>query len=971
MNPSNLKKLSVAVVVALLSVAAACLPALAADKKTGGPGPLRIESVQVATKAGPLSLRVRATVHSHLELWANGRRVRHPFQQEGKRSQEIDLRAGDGLRAGPNRLRLRATRHGEVFAAQRTVNVPQRALLVDAGDDVGATVRVHAELGSEPRVGGAMEPVAYRWRIVDRSEGAKAVLLRSDQAQPLLRPQSPGTFELQVEADPGGPEAPVFDSVTVAASPDDPPIGAALNTIDSGGIAIAGSTYGTSGNDLSYVVLERTTRNVVENGSAGRDGTGLKTLNDLAAKYGSGGNYMKYLMIVSGRQGIPQDQADAAAQLFKALGSPRLREESFVALRVGLPFSIVGIPGAPMDAATIRIPGGYSDPVPGAIVGYLQKNQGLSADGTPLYDYTSTERPTFDTRAPGGSDTSNTIKVGDASFSGSLPSGATAGFQIVVLESLTLRPLKNEVVKTNGGGNDRTIQGEAATAIRRVLENAPGGPTVIVQTIGKPKAAGPEWAGVVKELTRLGANPQYVNALYGNDGYALVSRLESELPPAESSSAFDAGSYPAPSNPPARLVGVLSRTRNSTFEPSVFSTPSEKSPEGGVNLDLIKIAYQPQQGWPQLAPSAPAGEAAAAQKFICEALNFCQKADSCSELRDCYWKKYGSDWDLKHSVLVGLGFQKDRGFSEPTFTAVKQQLLSEIAAVANVQSYLRRLQEPFDQSATRAYVDLQSISQKIWDSLQKPPADNSTAWVLGLIGKAAAVGELAGPPASAGAAGLSAIFGLASYLSTKEGPPIFGSEVKAKGAQLANALLDRIETARRQTVGLGMLIVSDYGKLIASDKHVDSDWSLPSDPGTTAASLRIASQQWFYESLVPVAYPYLIRANGTNARSLKCEMADREGWPNQPDSDQMLATIGYDNNGNPVKSIFFFTRGIGGGSSPPGSLGDDMFAPRDAQKPGAGIEKLGFFTARVFNSRTIPALDHRYQCNVGWLPGMY
>src|SRR6185312_9878586 len=100
------------------------------------------------------------------------------------------------------------------------------------------------------------------------------------------------------------------------------------------------------------------------------------------------------------------------------------------------------------------------------------------------------------------------------------------------------------------------------------------------------------------------------------------------------SSAFDAGPYPAPSVAPARLVGVLSRTRNSTFEPSVFSTPSEKSPEGGVNVDLIKVAYQAPQAWPQLAPGAPAGEAAAAQKYICEALGFCQKADSCSELRD-------------------------------------------------------------------------------------------------------------------------------------------------------------------------------------------------------------------------------------------------------------------------------------------------------------------------------------------------
>lgn len=957
---SAVKKLLLASLFALACLGAATLPASAKDGGKG-PGQLKIESVRVATLDGPLSLRVRATVHTRVELRVNGRLVRHPFEQAGERSQEIDLHAGDGLRPGVNRLRLRATRHGSVTVAERTVGVPRQALTVHAGDDSPAVVRVGTRLGVA-----SAGPARYRWRIVGRTPGATARLTDRDQPQPVLHPSSPGTFELRMTADPAGPGAPVHDTVTVAAAPDDPPIGVALNTInDAGAIEIGGATYG--GGALSYVVLERTTRAVVESGSVDANATGLDKLNGFASKYGGGGNYMRYLMIVSGRQGIPQAQGDAAARLFKGLGSKRLTEENFLALRVEIPFSIVGIPGAPAGAATTRIPGGYIPPVSGAIAGYLQKNQAVNADGTPIYDYAAGEHVSFDTRAPGGTSTTNTVKVGDQSYSASLPEGSTAGLHLVVLESLSLRKLSNVVLKTNGSGADRGWQSDAAAALKSAIEK-PGGPTVIVQTVGKPKA-GPMWAGIVTQLTRLGANPQLVNALDGSNEYALVARLGSEQPAAESSTAFDAGPYPAPDNPPARLVGMLSRTRVSTFEPNVSATPSGKTANGGVNLDLVKLAYQPQQGWPALASGAPT-ELAAAHKYICETLGFCRPADSCSSLRDCYWQKYTADWGLKYGVLTNLGYQSGKGFGEATFKEMKAQLLTEIAAVSNVQDYLRKLQEPLEQSAGQSYVDLQNIGQTVWSSVQRPAPDNTTSWVLGLIGKAAAVGELAGPPVSAGAAGLAAIFGLASYLTNKEGLPILGSEVKAKAAQLGTALYERISAARVQTASLGMLIVSDYGKLTAADGHVDSDWSLPANPAVAGENLRTAAKQWFYESLVPVAYPYLIRGYSSNARLLECPVAGKKAWPNQPDDAQMQATVGYDDNGNPIRGILFFSEGIGGGSSPPAGLADGMFKPRS--QGGLGMEKLTFFAARTFNNRIVHAVAEReVRCDTAWLPGKF
>ncbi|HWH19680.1 MAG TPA: hypothetical protein VN671_04045, partial [Solirubrobacterales bacterium] len=404
--------------------------------------------------------------------------------------------------------------------------------------------------------------------------------------------------------------------------------------------------------------------------------------------------------------------------------------------------------------------------------------------------------------------------------------------------------------------------------------------------------------------------------------------------------------------------------------PLVSGTPTAKTPEGGVNLDLVKLAYQPATAWPDLAPGAPAAEVDAAQKYICEALNFCQKADSCATVRECFWKKFNADWGLKHSQLVALGYQ-DRGFKELTFKAAKEELLREIGDVTNVQTYLRRLQEPLDKSAGESYVDLQNIGQQVWNSVQQPGPDNTTSWILGLVGKISAVGELAGPPYSALAAGSAAIFGLASYLTNQEGQPILGSDIKAKASQLGAALYERIGAARKETAAIGLLLVSDYGKLSAASKHVDSDWALPPNPATSAMPIKIAAKQWFYESLIPVAYPYLLEARVGNARSLSCTGDDRAGWPNEPDSTQMLATVGYDGGGAAEKAIFWFAKGIGGGSAPPESIGHSIFRPRDVQDPGVGIEKMQFFAPRVFNDRVVHAVNDSYLCSVAFLPRFY
>jgi hypothetical protein len=970
----NARKLILPLLVAIacLGAGGAALPAVAAAKPAPKSKELRIDSVKVGTKDGPLVVRVAADVQTEVRMTVNGKRVRTPFELAGAKAQVVELRSTDGLRAGSNKLQIRATRAGVVSKASRNVKVPGWALLADAGEDVGSYAHIHARVGTTPPLGATGQGnVDYSWHIAEAPKGADAGLADASDPQAELKTQDPGTYVLQEEANPKGNEDPSsFDQVTVAVTPKDPPIGVPINTLtDQGAIVIAGQNYGGTLSGSSYVVLERTTRNVVASGSVTNDAGGLGKLNDLANQYGNGGNYMRYMMIVSGLKGVP-DQLGAFATLMKKLGVALPSEENFLTLKAKLPYSVIGIPGAPAGAATTRFPGGdYTPPIPGAITGYLQTNQAVDADGTPLYEYVAGDQPEFDTKAPGSTATADNMVIAGQPYPGSLPAGATGALHVVVLESLTLRAISNQVLVTNktNAGEAQTLQAAAAKALATAIEK-PGGPTVFVQTIGKPSAAGPQWAGIVTPLVRLGANPELVNALNGTTEYALVSRVGSKAPPAEASTAYDKGPYEAPNYPPASLIGTLVRSRTSNYVPNLSGTPTEKSPEGGINLALNKVAYQPTTAWPAL-PGGLAADTAKAEHTICEGMKLCLGANSCPTLRECFWQRYGEDWAEELTLLQAVKYPgASSGYSEATFEAVKGELFTETADVAHVKHYLVQLQEPFEKSDLSSYIDLQSISKTIYDSVQPPPQDNSTSFALGLVGKIIAIGGVIPGPARYAAAGLSAVFGLASYLSDKGGQPILGAEITARSGELANEMVNRIAMARKTTLSLGMLIVSDYGKLTAADRHISTDWALPTDIKPAVDAYRASSKQWFYEALIPTAFPYLIRANNaTNATSLGCD-SDIWRFPNQPDMFQMNATVGYNTNGTPINGIFFFTKGIGDGASPNSSIGDEMFRPRSGPNPGLGIQKLNFFSPRVFGGKIYHAIANTSYCSLKWMP---
>jgi hypothetical protein len=139
-----------------------------------------------------------------------------------------------------------------------------------------------------------------------------------------------------------------------------------------------------------------------------------------------------------------------------------------------------------------------------------------------------------------------------------------------------------------------------------------------------------------------------------------------------------------------------------------------------------------------------------------------------------------------------------------------------------------------------------------------------------------------------------------------------------------------------------------------------------------SANLRKAAKQWYWEALIPTAYPYLIRAAAPDAKQINCGFpGDKKAWPNQPFYLESREIVGYNDAGNPIKGVYFFARGIGGASSPDsGRLSDELFRLDSGTNPGLGIDKLSFFSPRVFG-RTIHALNNIKDCGVMWLPNMW
>ncbi len=927
------------------------------------PNLLSVESVQVGTTTAPVVIRVKVPRDASVRARVNGRSARVHFHRVGRRIRAAHLTTHNGLRGGLNQIRLRASLPGGRYDVEaRTVRLRDEATIADAGRDVSALVGETLLLGGGG-LPGAEEARNPRWRIARAPAGSQAGIVDPRTTTPELTPNVNGTYVLHLAVAGGGDTA--HDTVTITVRPPDPPIGVALETLSAapdGAIRIDGAAVPdtTDRNGVFVAVLERTTRKVVESGTVPRNGTGIDQLKRIAAKWGGDDHTDRYLMIVSGPRGLIAGDVPAFNDLVTSLGGEKLTQASRSSLANGRPFSIVGIPGGVDGAGWTKIPvendTELNDPLAGNIRAYLQLNQ---AAENPLaqkhYDLVSPDHLTFDTRAGGAQPTSNTIRVGDQTLTAELPAGATAGFHVALVDSMTGATLVNEAVSTNGGSFDAAQQAVGARLLG--YADTSGQPFLVVQSIGHPRGATHGWETVAEAFRRFGSSFFVAQGLDGDDDYALVGQVDGSAPAVESStSAAEEG----------ELSGILSRDRNFRYSPLLAA--DELSP---VTAEMFEVAYQAPQGFSAFTTD---GEKRA-ETYIGIALKFCSSGSETCEMRRRYYENYdGTAWGQKYNDLTNTVHHPggDPGFTPEQFESVRAQLLTEISALVNIKNYFDVLQKPFGRVQGTSQFDLQRLGDQL---KQDVGADGgrSTGWALQLMAAVLAIASEGASEAVAPAlSGTAGAFGLVSLFADDDGSPMLADQITANVNDLGGKLADRYEFAQRGTTGIALLMVSDWGKMQAVRDRIDNAWKLPPTVDEAIPPLRLAANQWFANALVPSVYPDLIwvtpkpqGAGNPNGTGCYFDYGDvsyqRHPWAGLPDNMQVQITLGYRGT-TEVKTGLFATRGFN--NFPSATIGNLLFNRPDARSPGLGLHPLRFFDPALFGGSLLHADDASDRCDL-------
>jgi hypothetical protein len=920
---------------ALTTVAAGSAHAAAA------PSLLTVRTVRVATADAPLAVTARVPSDATVRLRVNGRLVPDAFGTSPTTARRAELSASTGLRAGRNQLVVTATMpDGRRDTERRTVTLRRSHLMADAGRD--RTVHV----GTARRLGApglrAAPGVAHRWRIVARPRGSHPVLRHATTDRPVLRTDESGTYRLRlVSRDRAGRVS--RDAVTVYATPDDPPAGVRIETLADradGRVRIDGQPLdGSQGRDgLTITVIERATRHVVSSGTWPLDATAGEALRWIAGQYKG---YTDHLVILSGFQGVPDTLFGALNEMLTSIGGQALTGDQQASLRGGVPFSVLGVSGAPAGSAWVSIPTRRDQiaagalPAAGNLTGWLRLTP-----ATERYDLAVDDFPAFDTHAAGAGPRQNRTVVRGAVRTVTLPADHQAGFHLLALDAVTLTPIFEDIVGTDApnGTADRDARAAQARALDDRLKGVlrmPGRPILIMQSIGLVDGQTQAWGELAKTVERFGGNPHVFNALRGDSMYTLVGRR------GDLSGAVE-------STDPAGLRGLLGRTRADGFAPLLAD------PTGASNTELVQVVNQAPRGFPAF---ASAGERAAAAA-LGDKLDLCDAPATC-DVRAEYWRSYRTSWDVKISRLARAKYTSfdDPSFTEDEFNAVKKQLLTEITAVSNVRTFFDELGKPFGYGDVQALLDVDAIADRLFAAVQPPKPDNTTAYWLNLSSKIVAVAGVVAvvfPPAGAAIGGVSAGLSLAGYLTTKTGG-VVGGDIRTTAGAFKQTVLDRLRDAQSQIQNMAVLIVSDWGRLqTVSSRIADRapGWTIQPTSAAAQNALRLALQRWMAETLVPVAYPNLTVAwtwGGQDVRQFPC--GGRKLWPGVASNMQPQFIDAFDANGAPQWDPYFLFRG--GASDTPAGLGEFLFNAPDAATPGLGLVPRDFFSLRLYRKKWI------------------
>ncbi len=894
------------------------------------------------TGAAPVSVKAVAgsglTFRAHL----NGRRVDGAFGlSRGLRTAQ--LAAGDGLRFGRNRLSLVAfdERSGRYDTETRTVLVPRTRPLVGAGPDrlvwasTGTQLDGRASKAFRPR-----DRLGFAWGILRAPRGSHATLVNPSSARPTLRSDLRGDYVLQLTASEPcrAGTCRSRDTVTVGARTGTP-IGSPLETIADhvatiklDGAPIPGTGVGSG--TLSFAVLDP---NTLQRRGAFSYTLSVSTIGQFETDFNRMvSTYPKALVIVSSINGPNSTYAARVAALLAKIGAQPFDQGRWVNSDG---WSVVGAAGAPAGSALQNV-GKASDPghnTPGDMLGYLQLNP-----GNLVYSFVFADSVPFDTLPPGQPAGGSTIKVAGKEYTRKLPAGIQAGFHALAFDARSLEVIDENVFTMPGG--ESNLLGWLTDRI-----NDPRHPLVFLQSVGAPHpATDSRWGDIANRIEQLGGTAAVFNALDGKGDYSLIGRVGKKQIVEESTPL---------TGRPARIVGNLGRTADYGYEPQLFAD----KPAAGQ--ELIAIADQPAQQWTPINTDL--------NKYIAEKLKL---ADP--DVRRDYFINYSANWSNKRADLKDpnvVPYPGDgHGFTRTEFDDAIRMLDVEFSAIADVQTYIGHLRAPFDDTS-KGYVDLQDISQKIQTAVA--PRDGTPSGApFELMSKLASVAseqfevpELAFLSMAAGAVAKLA------FLGRSDGSKIL-APIKAKTAELGRALQDRYRDANVAITQIGLLLVSDPGKLSAAAAKVNREpWVWPATDVPVQTALNKAAKQWFFTALMPLAWDtWELRGVG-NARSWYCtryipfaKVTRKEFmYSGEPDAGQYPVVTGFTAAGAPQTLV----RALGvprmfpalGAKPPPDSLVGPLFHKVDLDP---NTNNLGLYRPWFYRDfpRSTPPVAHGAKC---------
>ena len=847
-----------------------------------------------------------------------------PRAIRGGRERSINLYANSGLHPGRNVLTVRALDAGRGVYQQRVLRVtmpstiPVAAAGISRRAKTGHAIQFSAAASVKTAPG---QHLVYRWTIVTRPRGSMARLRGVNSAHPILRPDRPGRYVVQVsisEVAGAGASSRVASSellcasgtesvatTTVSAALSAGPIGVPVDTIatSNGSLGVQVAESGTIGSQfypvpdhakaLQLVVLDRSTLAEEQNVSFSNDPAGASALLSAVKRLSNSDLVMITKPDPEVTNASDHDDGDptAAATISQALNAIGVSSVStLVSTEAGChedleeevedspcsSFSAIGVPGIPVGQGSLN--GGLGAPgsgtAAGDLHGYLRED--LAGNN---FTFINTERVPLDTGAPDANPAVVTLgsdepgsEVPRTTYTSQKLSGP--GFYILILNAGDLKP------EYQGTFPD-TAQGLYGLG----LYLAAGGATnptalVIVRSIGAvsrlPQGTDPSgnWDYAAARLQRLGGSQYYFDALNGKTSSQFAQVGPSGWPGYPSAWTQIASHERSGTG---RLSGLLARNNSSQFYlddayPSHLNDPGR--PLAGSLAGIMSLPTTP---WPDR--GTPGDQAVlgciAAHIDPNGALRTPIEANYTNQNLINNWAAWASTIGASGYYDTLSGYKDCGSFTRPDFDEVTGQLRSEWTAVPRVWGLIANLQKPLLDSQGNA-AEIGSIAAEVNEDVgtgsQSVEYDGSdiASNLLLLVASLPPLEEVSAPLEF-----LSAAIDLGSSLNENSDGSNAQENVRTTAADLGASM------ARKYTadiVGMdetGDILVSDWTKLrltaqnAANLSNAAADWSwTTADAKKATDQLLVATRQLAYTTLFPVRYRLYRLQAGTASGSV-------------------------------------------------------------------------------------------------------